>query len=131
MNSVDNSTIVSLHRPFHGPLWVARWVCEFVRFYKKDSNGGRINSADFFLFYIFRLKKLYDKHDEINEYVSRQTIEDVCGYFAQLKTISQKKNALDVILHSKKSKRVGKLSTRLLVNSIKLIALLLRCSQHW
>ena len=102
MNSVDNSTIVSLHRPFHGPLWVARWVCEFVRFYKKDSNGGRINSADFFLFYIFRLKKLYDKHDEIYEYVSRQTIEDVCGYFAQLKTISQKKNALDVILHSKR-----------------------------
>lgn len=103
MNSVDNSTIVSLHRPFHGPLWVARWVCEFVRFYKKDSNGGGINSADFFLFYIFRLKKLYDKHDEINEYVSRQTIEDVCGYFAQLKTISQKKNALDVILHSKRN----------------------------
>lgn len=102
MSSVDNSTIVSLHRPYHSPLWVARWVCEFVCFFKKDSNGGRINSADFFLFYIFRLKKLYDKHDEINEYVSRQTIEDVCGYFAQLKTTSQKKKALDVILHSKR-----------------------------
>lgn len=98
----DNTTIVSLHRPYHSPLWVARWVCEFVCFFKKDSNGGRINSADFFLFYIFRLKKLYDKHDEINEYVSRQTIEDVCGYFAQLKTTSQKKKALDVILHSKR-----------------------------
>ena len=98
----DNTTIVSLHRPYHSPLWVARWVCEFVRFFKKDSNGGRINSADFFLFYIFRLKKLYDKHDDVNEYVSRQTIEDVCGYFAQLKTTSQKKKALDVILHSKR-----------------------------
>ena len=91
-----------MHRPYHSPLWVARWVCEFVRFFKKDSNGGRINSADFFLFYIFRLKKLYDKHDDINEYVSRQTIEDVCGYFAQLKSTSQKKKALDKIMHSKR-----------------------------
>ena len=100
--SYQNSTIVSLHRPYHSPLWIARWVCEYVRFYVSEPDKKKINGAKFFIWYIYRLRKLYAKNDKINEYVSRKTIEEVCLYFDKLKSSVEKEELLDGIMHAKR-----------------------------
>lgn len=107
MSSKDYSTIVSLHRPFHSPLWVARWVCEYIRFFLSQ-NATRIDSADFFFFFIRRLVKLYAKNENIQEYVSRFTVEEVFTYFNQYKTMEERKDILDSIMHSSRSTQIEK-----------------------
>jgi len=107
MNNIDNSTIVSLHRPYHSPLWVARWVCEYIRFYSSQ-DATRIDSADFFFFFIRRLVKMYEKNENIQEYVSRSTIEEVFSYFNQYKTKEERNEMLDSIMHSSRSSQLEK-----------------------
>lgn len=104
----ENTTIVSLHRPFHSPLWVARWVCEYLYFYKPKSTKNNINAATFFLWYIYRLKKLYSKNENINEYISRKTIEEVCDYFNSFHSNASKLKKLEVILHKKRNDSIDK-----------------------
>lgn len=107
MSRNDNSTIVSLHRPFHSPLWVARWVCEYIRFYSSHK-ADRIDSTDFFFFFIHRLVKLYAKNENIQEYVSRSTVEEVYAYFYQYKTTEERREMLDSIMHSSRSSQIEK-----------------------
>lgn len=98
----NNLTIVSLHRPYHSPLWIAKWVCEYVRFYVSRFDKKKINRAKFFIWYVYRLRTLYAKNGEINEYVSRKTIDDVCEYLDQFKSDAQRENLLDDVMHTKR-----------------------------
>ena len=107
MSRKNYSTIVSLHRPFHSQLWVARWVCEYIHFYSSQ-DAARIDSVDFFFFFINRLKRLYAKNENIQEYVSRSTVDEVCSYFNQYKTMKEKREVLDSIMHSPRSEQIEK-----------------------
>ena len=107
MSRKDYSTIVSLHRPFHSQLWVARWVCEYIHFYSSQ-DAARIDSVDFFFFFVNRLKRLYSKNENIQEYVSRSTVDEVCSYFNQYKTMKEKREVLDSIMHSPRSEQIEK-----------------------
>ena len=97
----NNLTIVSLHRPYHSPLWIARWVCEYVQFYVSKHDKKKINGAKFFIWYVYRLRKLYAKNGQINEYVSRKTVDEVCDYFDKFSS-AEKEELLDGILHTRR-----------------------------
>lgn len=66
---------LSLHRPYHQPLKMTRWVCEFVSI--DESSTKSDISVEFYFYFIKRLSKLYSKSDKTYPGLpSRSSIEN-------------------------------------------------------
>lgn len=95
------SIISSLHRPYHSPLWVARWVCEYLSMFCKSINTHEEYVKGFYFFFIYRLNALYKKCSIAQaEYISKETIQKVCSYFDSIEQ-SKRNDALDCIMQTK------------------------------
>lgn len=107
-NSKNVSIISSLHRPYHSPLWVARWVCEYISMFCENIKTHDEYVKGFYFFFIYRLNALYDTCIVAQlEYISKETIEKVCDYFDAIEQY-KRNEILDRIMHSKNRSDIEK-----------------------
>lgn len=91
---MEYKVLDSLHRPFHRPLWIVKWVCYFFKLRQnnqsKDIPGNDL-TADF---YFTLLAWLHDNYPVDSDGVpSKESVDEVWQYFSQIE----------------KTERVGKL----------------------
>lgn len=75
----------SLHRPFHRPLWIVKWVCYFMNLRQKSRNDYlhcKDLTADF---YFTLLDWLHEKYPDDNDGIpSKESVQEVWNYFSKI-----------------------------------------------
>lgn len=96
----------SLHRPFHRPLWIVKWVCYYFTLKHKNTKGY-IYSKDITVdFYFSLLEWLHSGYPQDGDGIpSQESIEDVWQFFLESDK-SEKETRLREVLTKKREKGV-------------------------
>ena len=90
----------SLHRPFHRPLWIVKWVCYFINQRNKDHQGYILYKDITTDFYFFLIEQLYSNYPQDSDGIpSKESISKVRSFF-----LSVEKDGKDEILKNILSK---------------------------
>lgn len=75
----------SLHRPFHRPLWIVKWVCYFIKL-REEKNRGYLNYKDKTVdFYFSLLDWLYNAYPQDSDGLpSRMSVVEVWQFFSEI-----------------------------------------------
>lgn len=74
----------SLHRPFHRPLWIVKWVCYFINLRRKNSRGFILYKDTTTDFYFFLIEQFYSNYPQDSDGIpSFESIEEAKSYFMQ------------------------------------------------
>ena len=96
----------SLHRPFHRPLWVVKWVCYFISLRQKSHNRFIHSKDQTTDFYFTLLEWLYTNYPQDSDGVpSKESVEEVWIYFSQIENI-EKEGRLKKVLSSERERGV-------------------------
>lgn len=95
----------SLHRPFHKPLWIVKWVCYFV--YLRRNNDNYILMKDNTIdFYFTLLDWLHYRYPQDNDGIpSKESVEEVWAYFEHF-SLNEKEITLHDILSKNREKGI-------------------------
>ena len=75
----------SLHRPFHRPLWIVKWVCFFINMRVKNSRGFILYKDITADFYFFLIEQFYSNYPQDSDGIpSCESINEARSYFMQL-----------------------------------------------
>ncbi|MEJ5104793.1 hypothetical protein [Chryseobacterium sp. MYb328] len=98
----------SLHRPFHQPLKMSRWVCEFIS--KKEKIRASELNLQFYLFLIDKVNKAYKANEnlELPGVSSRNATLAVSQYLATKKTRKEKIKIISLALNQAKRNDIEK-----------------------
>jgi len=80
----------SLHRPFHRPLWIVKWVCYFIHLRSKKPNNyiyAKDRTVDFYFVLIVWLHNYYPQDSD--GIPSENSVNEVWNYFAQIDKINR------------------------------------------
>lgn len=101
-NRTKYKVLHSLHRPYHRPLWMVKWVC---RYYAQSKN----NLSDVTTGFYFEMIEILNNHcpDNSDGVPSQEAINSVCDYFKQFPS-SDKKIVLNKSLHSNVRDKIDK-----------------------
>ena len=96
----------SLHRPFHRPLWIVKWVCYFISLRQK-SRKKNINCKELTTeFYFTLLDWLHTNYPQDCDGVpSKESVEEVWNYFSQIEN-QDKEERLRKVLASERERGV-------------------------
>lgn len=98
----------SLHRPFHRPLWIVKWVCYFIKQRGKEGRGLICYKDVTTDFYFFLLELLHKSYPQDNDGIpSYESVNEVRSYFLQFEK-EKKEVVLKEILSKKREKGVEK-----------------------
>ena len=108
---IEYKVLHSLHRPFQKPLWVMKWICEYI--YKPQLKTKSINSAvlyyNFYFYFIQKLKQEYEKSElvlsKLEGIPPQTTINSICLFFND-KSSLEKNDTLKHILNTKRTKGI-------------------------
>lgn len=96
----------SLHRPFHKPLWIVKWVCYFISLRQKRRKGFIYCKELTVDFYFTLLEWLYVNYPQDSDGIpSKESVEEVWNYFSQIK-YQEKEKMLRKILSSERERGV-------------------------
>ena len=96
----------SLHRPFHRPLWIVKWVCFFISLRDKDREGYSYSKDTTTDFYFTLLDWLHSDYPQDSDGIpSKEAIEEVWSHFAIIK-ISDRVNQLREILSTQRERGI-------------------------
>lgn len=96
----------SLHRPFHRPLWIVKWVCFFFLKRQSAKKGFFVCEDPVLDLYFTLIRWFYEKYPEDNDGIpSSKAVESVYSFF-ETKSISEKYKSLKEIL-SKSERNPG------------------------
>ncbi len=74
----------SLHRPFHRPLWIVKWVCYFINLRSKSSCGFILYKDITADFYFFLIEQFYCNYPQDSDGIpSFASIKEAKSYFMQ------------------------------------------------
>lgn len=92
------NVIDSLHRPFHRPIWIVKWVCYFI-IQRDKNNKGYISYKDVTIdFYFFLLKQLYNNYPQDNDGIpSIESVNDVWSFFHTVEIEQREKTLRDIL----------------------------------
>ncbi len=96
----------SLHRPFHRPLWIVKWVCYFIIQKQKNRNGYihcKEQTADFYFTLLEWLHKNYPQDSD--GLPSKESVEEVWNFFSQIVN-QEKEEKLRMVLSSDRERGV-------------------------
>lgn len=98
----------SLHRPYHQPLKMARWVCEYINSRKNKIQASQLN-VDFYLYALNKLKKIYSivSDTEYPGLISRTAVDSVSEKFYGL-SLKSKRELIQSVLKSERILSVDK-----------------------
>lgn len=75
----------SLHRPFHRPLWIVKWVCYYFILRQKNQKGYIFSKEKTVDFYFTLLEWLHNKYPQDGDGIpSRDSVTEVWGYFSEI-----------------------------------------------
>lgn len=96
----------SLHRPFHRPLWIVKWVCYFINQRgKKGCSMIRFKDTTTDL-YFFLLELFHDNYPQDNDGIpSYESISEAWSFFSQFEN-EKKEIVLKEILSKEREKGV-------------------------
>ena len=96
----------SLHRPFHRPLWIVKWVCYFIVLRQKRHNSCIYFKDEATDFYFSLLEWMHINYPQDSDGIpSQESIEDCWSYFSQY-DIDEKQKLLRGILSKKREKGI-------------------------
>lgn len=103
---MEYKVLDSLHRPFHRPLWIVKWVCYFISLRQK-SRRKYINCKEQTTdFYFTLLEWLHTNYPQDSDGVpSKESIEEVWYYFSQIEN-REKEERLRKVLSSERERGV-------------------------
>lgn len=96
----------SLHRPFHRPLWIVKWVCYFILLRRKNDRGFILYKDITTDFYFFLIEQLYSNYPQDSDGIpSYASINEAKSYFLQFEK-EKKEVVLKEILSKEREKGV-------------------------
>lgn len=103
---MEYKVLDSLHRPFHRPIWIVKWVCYFISLRQK-SRRKYINCKEQTTdFYFTLLEWLHTNYPQDSDGVpSKESIEEVWYYFSQIEN-REKEERLRKVLSSERERGV-------------------------
>lgn len=88
----------SLHRPFHRPLWIVKWVCYFINQRNKSKQGYVLYKDITTDFYFFLIEQLHNKYPQDSDGVpSIESVEEVWLSFRILNFEEREKTLRDIL----------------------------------
>lgn len=103
---MEYKVLDSLHRPFHKPLWIVKWVCYFMHLRNKSRNNYILTKDKTADFYFTLLEWLHTSYPQDSDGVpSQESVDEVWNYFLQIDKI-EKENILREILSKSREKGV-------------------------
>lgn len=103
---MEYKVLDSLHRPFHRPLWIVKWVCYFISLRQK-SRKKFIHSKELTAdFYFTLIEWLHTNYPIDSDGVpSKESVEEVWNYFSQI-NYQKKEEWLRMVLSSERVRGV-------------------------
>lgn len=96
----------SLHRPFHKPIWIVKWVCYFMLLRNKRRNNYIFTEDKTADFYFTLLQWLHTYYPQDNDGIpSQDSIDEVWNYFLQFDKIGRE-NILNEIMSKNREKGI-------------------------
>lgn len=96
----------SLHRPFHRPLWIVKWVCYYFSLKQKNRRGYLYSTDKTTDFYFTLLGWLHADYPQDGDGVpSKESVEEVWSFFSEL-NIGEREARLREVLAKKREKGV-------------------------
>lgn len=103
---MEYKVLDSLHRPFHKPLWIVKWVCYFINLRQKSCKEFIICKDQTADFYFTLLEWLHANYPQDSDGVpSKESVEDVWNYFSQIE-IQNKVEMLRKVLASERERGI-------------------------
>lgn len=103
---INYKVLDSLHRPFHRPLWIVKWVCYFVNQRSKEGRSMIFYKDITIDLYFFLLKLLNENYPQDSDGIpSYESIREVWSYFLQFGK-EKKEVVLKEILSKEREKGV-------------------------
>lgn len=94
--------IDSLHRPFHRPLWMVKWVCYFINQRNKDCQGYLLYKDITTDLFFFLIEQLYNNYPQDSDGVpSKESVNIVRSFFVTVDK-ERKEDVLKSILTKKR-----------------------------
>lgn len=92
----------SLHRPFHKPLWIVKWVCYFMLLRNKSSKNYIFSQDKTTDFYFTLLQWLYSCYPQDNDGIpSQDSIDEVWNYFLQFDKMERELKLSEILSKSR------------------------------
>lgn len=96
----------SLHRPFHRPLWIVKWVCYYFSLRQKNSKGYLFCTDKTTDFYFTLLEWLHTDYPQDSDGIpSKESVDEVWGFFSEI-GIGDRDVRLREVLAKKREKGV-------------------------
>lgn len=100
------NVIDSLHRPFHRPLWMVKWVCYFINQRSKDGQGYLLYKEITTDLFFFLIEQLYNNYPQDSDGVpSKESVNIVRSFFETIDT-ERREEVLKSILVKKREKGI-------------------------
>ena len=92
----------SLHRPYHRPIWIVKWVCYFVYLRSKNPNKYIITKEKTADFYFVLLEWLHTNYPQDSDGIpSRESVDEVWNYFRTIEFSNRENKLREILLKSR------------------------------
>lgn len=92
----------SLHRPFHRPLWIVKWVCYFIHLRSKKPDNFIYSKDRTVDFYFTLLEWLHNSYPQDNDGIpSASSVDEVWSYFIQIDKIDRESKLREILLKNR------------------------------
>lgn len=103
---VEYKVLDSLHRPFHRPIWIVKWVCYFTLLRSKNPNEYILTKEKTIDFYFTTLGWLHTNYPQDNDGIpSKESVDEVWNYFLAI-DINNRENRLREILSKSRERGI-------------------------
>lgn len=103
---MEYKVLDSLHRPFHKPLWIVKWVCYFMHLRNKSRNNYIFTKDKTADFYFTLLEWLHTSYPQDSDGIpSRESVDEVWNYFLQIDN-EEREDILREILSKSREKGI-------------------------
>ena len=103
---VEYKVLDSLHRPFHRPIWIVKWVCYFTLLRSKNPNEYILTKEKTIDFYFTMLGWLHTNYPQDNDGIpSKESVDEVWNYFLAI-DINNRENRLREILSKSRERGI-------------------------
>lgn len=96
---MDYKVLDSLHRPFHRPLWIVKWVCYFIHLRSKKPDNciyAKDRTVDF---YFLLIEWLHNRYPQDSDGIpSATSVDEVWSYFIQINKTDRESRLREILL---------------------------------
>lgn len=103
---MEYKVLDSLHRPFHRPIWIVKWVCYFILLRSKNPNKYIQTKEETADFYFILLEWLHTNYPQDSDGIpSKESVDEVWNYFLSI-DFSNRENKLREIISKSREKGI-------------------------